>query len=111
MLCAIGTRRVDFPAVRRQRMRHECIAHDIPRIRHETDSTEEAVFRRACIRCGTQLDFIEKCAASAADEAVKDGFITEHVIGTLEGEPEWSEVTERAPASPHVGPVEQLEAI
>jgi hypothetical protein len=31
-------------------------------------------------------------AASAADEAVKDGFITEHLIGTLEGEPEWSEV-------------------
>ena len=58
-----------------------------------------------------QLDFIEKCTGSAADEAMKDGFVTEHLIGTLKGEPESSEVTEVAPASPHVGPVEQLEAI
>ena len=58
-----------------------------------------------------ELDFIEKCTGSAADEAMKDGFVTEHLIGTLKGEPELSEVTEGAPASPHVGPVEQLEAI
>jgi hypothetical protein len=42
---------------------------------------------------------------------VKDWFGAEHFIGTLEGEPESSEVTERAPTAPHVGPVEQLEAI
>ena len=58
-----------------------------------------------------ELDFIEKCAGSAADEAVKDWFVTEHLIGTLEGEPESSEVTERAPTAPHVGPIEQLEAV
>jgi hypothetical protein len=32
-------------------------------------------------------------------------------VGSLDGEPEPSEVPERAPASPHVGPVEQFEAI
>ena len=42
---------------------------------------------------------------------MKDGFVTEHLIGTIKGEPKSSEVTEGAPASPHVGPVEQLEAI
>jgi hypothetical protein len=42
---------------------------------------------------------------------MKDGFVTEHLIGTLKGEPKSSEVAEGAPAAPHVGPVEQLEAI
>ena len=42
---------------------------------------------------------------------MKDWFGAEHFIGPLEGEPELFEVTERAPTAPHVGPVEQLEAI
>ena len=39
-------------------------------------------------QAGAELDFIEKCAGSSADEAVKDWLVTEHLIGTLEGEPE-----------------------
>jgi hypothetical protein len=42
-----------------------------------------------------QLDFIEIWVSSSADEAVKDWFVTEHFVGTLEGEPELSEVTVR----------------
>ena len=63
------------------------------------------------LRTLPQLDFIENLARSAAEVAVKDWFGAEHFIGPLEGEPELSEVTERAPTAPHVGPVEQLEAI
>src|SRR3954449_12523136 len=44
-----------------------------------------------------ELDFIEKCGASPAGVTLKDGLRTEHLIGTLEGEPETSEVTEGAP--------------
>ena len=62
-------------------------------------------------RRSPKLDFIENLARSAAEVAVKDWFGAEHFIGPLEGEPELSEVTERAPTAPHVGPVEQLEAI
>jgi hypothetical protein len=58
-----------------------------------------------------KLDFIENLTRSAAEVAVKDWFSAEHFVGPLEGEPELSEVTERAPTAPHVGPVEQLEAI
>src|ERR1700730_18080885 len=58
-----------------------------------------------------QLDFIEKWGTSATGVAVKDWFVAEHLIGPLEGKSEPSEVTERAPTAPHVGPVEQLEAI
>jgi hypothetical protein len=53
-----------------------------------------------------QLDFIEKYAASPRRRDVKDCFLPEDLAGTFEGEPEASEVSERAPASPHVGPVE-----
>jgi hypothetical protein len=59
----------------------------------------------------SELDFIENWASSSAGMAVKYWFVAEHLIGTLEGEAESSEVPERAPTAPHVGPVEQLEAI
>ena len=42
---------------------------------------------------------------------VKDCFLPEDLAGSFESEPETSEISEGAPASPHVGPVEQLEAI
>jgi hypothetical protein len=57
------------------------------------------------------LDFIEKWAESPAVLDVEDYFFPEDLVGSLDGEPEPSEVPERAPASPHVGPVEQFEAI
>ena len=56
-------------------------------------------------------DFIEKWADSPAALDVEDCFFREDIVGSLEGEPELSEVPESAPASPHVGPVEQFEAI
>ena len=59
----------------------------------------------------SKLDFIEKYAASRRGLDVKDCFLPEDLVGSFEGEPEASEVSERAPASPHVGPVEQLEAV
>ena len=77
----------------------------------QSTCSNEPVRRSTTGTTPAKLDFIEKCTGSAADEAMKDGFVTEHLIGTLKGEPELSEVTEGAPASPHVGPVEQLEAI
>jgi hypothetical protein len=58
-----------------------------------------------------ELDFIEKWADSPAALDVEDCFFREDIVGPLEGEPELSEVPESAPASPHVGPVEQFEAI
>jgi len=58
-----------------------------------------------------ELDFIEKCAASSRRLGVKDGFLPEDLVGSFEGEPERPEISEGAPASPHVGPVEQFEAI
>src|SRR5271165_5078153 len=57
-----------------------------------------------------QLDFIES-AASPSRLDVKDCFLPEDFVGSFKREPEASEVSERAPASPHVGPVEQLEAV
>ena len=59
----------------------------------------------------TELDFIEKCANSPPGLDVKDCFLSEDLVGSFENEPEASEVSEGAPASPHVGPVEQFEAI
>ena len=63
------------------------------------------------IALSSELDFIEKLAVSPGCLGVKDWLRAEHFICTLEGEPESSEVTEGAPASPHVGPVEQFEAV
>jgi hypothetical protein len=60
---------------------------------------------------GHKLDFIEKWAIPPAGMDVKDCFFAEDFVGSLEGEPEPPEISERAPASPHVGPVEQFEAI
>ena len=57
-----------------------------------------------------ELDFIEKLAVSAAGLDAKDGFLLEDLSGSFESEPEWSEVSEGAPASPHAGPVEQFTA-
>ena len=58
-----------------------------------------------------QLDFIEKWADPPAGQAVEGCFFSEDLVGSLDGETGPSEVSERAPASPHVGPVEQFEAI
>ena len=57
------------------------------------------------------LDFIEKHAASSPRLDVKDCFLAEDLVGSFEGEPERPEISEGAPASPHLGPVEQFEAI
>jgi hypothetical protein len=59
----------------------------------------------------SKLDFIEKYAASSRSRDVKNYFLLEDLVRPFEREPEASEVSERTPASPHVGPVEQLEAI
>jgi hypothetical protein len=60
---------------------------------------------------GTELDFIEKYAASSPRLDVKDCFLPEDLVGSFEGEPERPEISEGAPVSPHLGPVEQFEAI
>ena len=58
-----------------------------------------------------KLDFIEDSAASPGRLDVKDRFLSEYLMSSLESKPEPSEVADGAPAAPHVGPVEQLEAI
>ena len=58
-----------------------------------------------------ELDFIEKYAASPSRRDVKDCFLPEDFVGPFKSEPEASEVSERTPASPHLGPVEQFEAV
>lgn len=58
-----------------------------------------------------KLDFIEKYPASPSRLDVKDWFLPEDFVGPFKGEPEASEVSECTPAFPHVGPVEQLEAV
>lgn len=58
-----------------------------------------------------ELDFIEKYPASPSRLDVKDWFLPEDFVGPFKGEPEASEVSECTPAFPHVGPVEQLEAV
>ena len=58
-----------------------------------------------------QLDFIENHRASPPRLDVKDCFLPEDFVGSFESKPELSEVSERTPASAHVGPIEQLEAI
>ena len=58
-----------------------------------------------------QLDFIENHRASPPRLDVKDCFLPEDFVGSFESKPESSEVSEGTPASAHVGPIEQLEAI
>ena len=58
-----------------------------------------------------KLDFIENHRASPPRLDVKDCFLPEDFVGSFESKPESSEVSERTPASAHVGPIEQLEAI
>ena len=60
---------------------------------------------------GAELDFIEKYAASPSRRDVKDCFLPEDFVGPFKSEPEASEVSESTPASPHLGPVEQFEAV
>ena len=60
---------------------------------------------------GPELDFIENHRASPPRLDVKDCFLPEDFVGSLESKPESSEVSEGTPASAHVGPIEQLEAI
>ncbi len=63
------------------------------------------------IRRFSKLDFIENYRALPPSLDVKDCFLLEDFVGSFESKPESSEVSERTPASAHVGPIEQLEAI
>jgi hypothetical protein len=72
----------------------------------EFDARARAGFKPRRYLAAAELDFIEKYAASPSRRDAKDCFLPKDLVGSFEGKPEASEVSERVPAAPHVGPVE-----